>query len=550
MTGGRFRLRHILLPSICLLGLLLPPAVSAEQYWVYTVRPGDTIWHLTNKHCTSVLHWKRIQRLNGLPDVPARGILPGTRLKFPIDILKHQPASATVSTLQGEAQIIKASGSEQAVAVEAELHSGDRLQVGEHSTVMVRFADGSELLVLEGSDVVFDSLSAYGETGMVDTRIRLQSGQVDTRVKKRKGPGSRYEIITPAAVAAVRGTDFRVAADSERPVGRSEVLEGAVDVSGAGGSQRVPSGFGVLSEAGKPPGAPRPLLPAPDLSPQQELLDRLPLQFQWAALEKADAYRFQVAASEAFDGLLANDKSPGTRGYVPDLPNGEYVLRVRGIDPDGLEGLNAMRRFTVAAHPQPPVLIGLNDNVVVRDATPEFGWSKPVDIDSYSFQLARDDGFTAMVADESAYSGDRYTPGTDLSPGGYYWRVASIDANGMRGPWSDVSAFEYRAIPDSPEPEVPALGEDVINFHWRDAGADVRYNFQLDSEPEFPSPSIDLTVTEPRLAVDTPVASRYYFRVRAIDESGYAGPWSTTQTFTVPGNPWQLLVPAGLLLLF
>ena len=512
-------------------------------------RPGDTIWHLTEKYSTSVLYWQRIQRLNGLPDVPARGILPGTRLRFPIDILKHQPASAQVYLLQGNARVIKAAGGEQAVTIKLELYSGDRLRVDAGSNVTVRFADGSELLILGGSDVIFDSLSAYGETGMVDTRIRLQSGQVNTRVKARQGPGSRYEIITPAAVAAVRGTDFRVAADSERAAARSEVLEGTVAMSAVGTSRRVPAGFGVLAQAGKPPTPPRPLLPAPDLSPQQAVLDRLPLQFNWTVLDKAVAYRYQVATDESFDSLLADDSSPGGRGYWPDLPNGEYVLRVRGIDPDGLEGLDAARHFTVVAHPQPPVLIGLNNDVIVRNATPEFGWATPVDIERYRFQLGQDTGFGKLLADETGYRGDRYTPAMALVPGRYFWRVASIDSDDTQGPWSDASTFEYRAIPGAPEPEAPALGETAIDFSWRDAGAGMYYRFQLDTEPEFPAPSIDRSVNESRIAIDKPVASKYFFRVRAIDDSGYAGPWSTTQTFSVPGSPWSLLIPFGLLLL-
>lgn len=551
MIPGRHTLQEIIFAAFCLLACVLPaaPAGAEEQYWIYTVRPGDTIWSLTEKHCTSVLHWKRIQRLNNYPDQPARGILPGTRLKFPIDILKHQPVSARIRLLQGAARVVRATGEELPATTGIELRSGDRLLVDDNSNATVRFADGSELLVLDGSEILFDSLSAYGETGMVDTRIRLQGGQVDTRVKPARGGGSRYEIITPAAVAAVRGTDFRVSAEADRPVARSEVLEGAVVVSGEGEQRQVPEGFGVLAKAGEPPAAPKPLLPPPDLSPQQAVLEHLPLQFEWAALDKADAYRFQVADNTSFDSLLVNATSTATRGYFADLPNGEYALRVRGIDSDGLEGLDGVRQFTVAAHPQPPVLIGLRDDVIVRVATPEFGWSRPADIDRYRLQVSRDDAFAKLVVDESAYRGERYTPATELVPGRYYWRVASIDDAGTRGPWSDASAFEYRVVPDVPAPEAPALGESEIDFHWRDAGAGMRYQFQLDTDPEFPSPTLDRTTDSPAISIKRPAADQYFFRVRTIDDTGYSSPWSPVQSFSISGSLWQLLLPFGVLLL-
>ena len=78
----------------------------------------------------------------------------------------------------------------------------------------MQFADQSELQVLPNSEVVLDKLSHHKHTGMVDTRIRLNSGSVNTRVEKQ-GPDSHYEISTPAAITAVRGTAFRLSSDAE-----------------------------------------------------------------------------------------------------------------------------------------------------------------------------------------------------------------------------------------------------------------------------------------------------------------------------------------------
>ena len=278
-----------------------PRAALAEQYWVYTVRPGDTIWDLTERYTNDVLNWQRIQRLNNIPDGPDRRVKPGTRLRFPLSLLKHQPASALVTQLHGEVSLIRATDTAPVPATaDSELHSGDRIVTGAGSSLVIRFADGSELLVSAHSDILLDSLSAYGSTGMVDTRIRLQGGQIDTQVIPSRGPGSRYEIITPAAVAAVRGTDFRVSADSDAPISRSEVLQGKVAVAGSGATQNVPAGFGTVAKAGEPPAVPTPLLPAPDLSPVNILQQRLPLSFDWEPTPKAQGYRYQIAPDEHF----------------------------------------------------------------------------------------------------------------------------------------------------------------------------------------------------------------------------------------------------------
>ena len=290
-------------------------------------------------------------------------------------------------------------------------------------------------------------------------------------------------------------------------------------------------------------------MPPPDLSPQAAVLEYLPLQFDWTDVDQARAYRFQVASNTSFDSLLVNATSKGTRGYFPDLPNGEYALRVRAIDNDGLEGINAVRRFTVAAHPQPPVLIGLRDNEIIRTDSPEFGWSRPEDIQHYRLQVASDQAFSKLVVDESTHRSERFTPQTGLVPGQYYWRVASIDAAGTTGPWSDASAFEYRAVPEAPAIEAPALGETAIDFHWRDAGAGMRYQFQLDDNAEFQSPDLDQYTDTPAITIERPAPGVHYFRVRALDDTDFASPWSPTQSFTIPANPWLLLIPGVLLIL-
>jgi hypothetical protein len=231
-------------------------------------------------------YWRPLQQHNNISD--PQQIPSGSRLKFPVAWLKHQPASAMVAQLQGEAHLISAAdGSTRPLTNNTRLHTGDRIKTGGDCNLNIRFADGSELLVLADSEVIMDSLSAYGTTGMVDARIRLQGGRVDTRVKPGQGPGSRYHIITPAAVAAVRGTQFRVSADTDKPVARSEVIKGKVDVSGAGASLLVPANYGTIAEAGHPPQPPRELLPAPDLTRLPALLDRLPLQFKWESVENA-----------------------------------------------------------------------------------------------------------------------------------------------------------------------------------------------------------------------------------------------------------------------
>lgn len=164
-------------------------------------------------------------------------------------------------------------------------------------------------------------------------------------------PRARYEIWTPAATTAVRGTHFRLGMDAAAGVARVEVLSGALDFRGQRRSRAVSKGFGALAETGRPAAAAARLLAAPKLAGLPSLVERVPVRFSFPELAGAVGYRAQIATDTRFEALLFDgvSQSPQVRG--PDLPDGDYVVRVRGIDAHGLEGYDAYHPFRLRARP-------------------------------------------------------------------------------------------------------------------------------------------------------------------------------------------------------
>lgn len=517
-------------------------ARAESRYWVYTVRPGDNIWNLTEKYCTSVLHWKRIQVLNNVR--LDRQIPPGTKLRFPMDILKYQPASALVVQVQGAAQLFRAgSGSGVPLAPNTRLRSGDRIVTAAGANVTLNFADGSDLLILENAEVVMDTLSAWGQTGMVDTRVRLQGGRVNTRVKPSQGPGSRYQIITPAAVAAVRGTQFRVAAAENGAVTRSEVTEGSVNVGAQNSGQDIKAGFGLVSEAGKPAQAPRQLLAAPELSPTAVQQRSLPLQFEWAATAGAKSYRLQIAPDSRFETLIADRLTENTRLQWPDLADGRYALRVRAIDELGLEGLDSVVEFEVDARPLAPQPVGPGGGELTRNATPDFAWKAVEGVQTYRFELATDAAFKQLVSATRVNA--THTRLTQALQGGdYFWRIASLTPEGEQGPFSSTRHFVYRSPIGAPEEILaPVINDASVEFDWQAVENATAYRFQLSTDPEFREIVTDRKVTEPHLVIERPDSMRYYFRISAVNAQAESSAFTAPRQLQVPAhNYWGLLV--------
>jgi predicted phage tail protein len=273
------------------------------------------------------------------------------------------------------------------------------------------------------------------------------------------------------------------------------------------------------------------------------VLERLPLQFAWPDVAGSVHYRFQIAPDARFDRLLADAVTAAAEASWPDLPDGEYQLRVRAIDPDRLEGLNAVHAFSVDARPPPPRLIGLIDGVLTRQARPEFSWSQPAGATAYRFQLARDAAFRELLAERDDLREPRFQSEQALPPGRYYWRVATRDGGGRPGPFSDAQTFHYRPVPPAPDLAPPQIGKQDLSFQWQAVEGAARYHFQLAQDSDFTEIVADATLTEARLVIPRPPARQYYFRARSLDTGGEAGPYGSAQAVTVPpASYWPLLL--------
>lgn len=343
--------------TLCLLIFLFSSfsssAFADEEYWEYTFRPGDSLWNIAKEYTTSVNNWKEIERINNIRRGTDRRIQPGTRVVIPVSMLKLQPTPAVVIAVSGKVLLTRKNGEQSTVVVDDKLYIGDRVNTEAKQSVRLQFADKSELQVLSHSEVELDKLSYYKNNGMVDTRVRLNSGSVNTWVEKQT-EDSIYQIITPAAITAVRGTAFRLSA-TDGNISRTEVTEGTVAVSAGQSKKDVKEGFGIVAEKDKPLPEPVKLLPAPELT-VSESSDHRQIKAEWKALEGAAFYRYQLATDSDFNDVVKELKTTETLHFFDDLDTGKYYFKVRGIDQLALEGLDSVVEFDKQEYVPPPVV--------------------------------------------------------------------------------------------------------------------------------------------------------------------------------------------------
>lgn len=515
-----------------LIALALSATASAQE-WTYRVRPGDNLWELSARHLRADVDWRRLQQFNHVAD-PYR-LPPGTLLRFPVSWLRIEPAKARLVALRGP---VRAQVSSRASAMPASeglrLGIGGWLETGSGASATLEFADGSRLMLMDNSRIVFDRLSAYGQTGMVDTRMRLQRGRATNRVIPARGPASRYIIETPSATSSVRGTRFRVSAGDAQQPGATEVLEGKVEVGGAQGAEvLVNPGYGSVATAGTAASTPTRLLPAPTLDEARSQLLSLPMTLGWAALPDAVAYRVEVVRDDAPDVLLYEAVTADIGLRIADLPPGRHRLQLRAVAANGLGGEDAERIFSVSEHPLPPLTLLPRDGETVHTPRPRFEWARTQDASGTRFELADDPGFERLRL-HAQVDGQRYRAAEALPPGRYYWRVASRDNEGRSGPYGDALPFDVSDAPVDPGLQAPQTAQGLLTLRWKDEAPGQRFRIQIARGADFAQPLIDREVEQPQLSLDRPGGGRWYVRVQTIDDDGYAAPFGPAQQIRLP----------------
>ncbi|MGH8666807.1 MAG: FecR domain-containing protein [Burkholderiales bacterium] len=539
---GRCRGRHRFRPAalVLIVGMFFAHLGAAADVLPYTIRPGDTLISIAREYLVEPQRWPELKRLNRIRN--EHRLVPGSTLRIPLALLRQSPTQAVVLQVGGEVTV-----GGRAPQVGDVLVDGATIRTGDQGSIALRLHDGAIVSVQPRTQAHVQQLRVYDKTGAADSVLRVEQGRIESSVPEQTRPGARFEIRTPRAAAAVRGTQYRVADTQGNSL--AEVLEGSVDIAGASGALRVETGFGVRVGPEGRPGQPVALLPAPVTAQLPRLQERPVVRFRVPPVAGADRYRAQVSDEPAFrtvrqDGVFA---TPDLR--FTGLPDGDYVLRVRAIDGLGLEGVDATHAFRLKARPEPPFPAQPVDRGKVRGEQVEFRWSGAAEADTYVLQVGSDPGFDRIELEAAGLRNLRHAPEQRFPPARYVWRIASVRTDGDRGPWSDPQSFEVFPAPALPDP--PALGEADITFRWR-AEPGQRFLFQLARDPQFAQIVHETQLDAPAFTTPRPEPGTYYMRVQATDADGFVGPFTATQRFDVPPSPpsaWPLLLPLLLLLL-
>ena len=175
-----------------------------------------------------------------------------------------------------------------------------------------------------------------------------------------------------------------------------------------------------------------------------------------------------------------------------------------------------------------PTVTGGNDS----QGRPTLKWDKVAGAAKYEVYRAR-----SMNGDYIKYSTQTstgYTNSAYLTSGStYYYKVRALDANGTAGPWSDVVAVTCRLGLTAPSVTGGNDSQGRPTLKWNAVTGAAKYEVYRarSMNGDYIKYSTQTSTGYTNSAYLTS-GSTYYYKVRALDANGTAGPWSDVVAVT------------------
>ncbi|WP_349560032.1 FecR domain-containing protein [Marinobacter sp. NFXS9] len=488
--------------------------------WRYTLRPGETVEQVGKRLLASTHDLNQLLQHNGVSS--PGDIVPGQSIRIPVNWLEKSPEPAVALAVSGPVQHVDGvTGRRQALTAQSRIRAGDEIATGSGFAV-VQLADGSLLRLGRNTDLMFNRLTRFGKTGMVDTRMRLDRGELDAEVEKLIDKGSRFEVDTPSAVAAVRGTKFSLQATSSKT--QLQVTEGKVEFGPHGRTVGIPAGYSGTAGLGtQNPVDIRHLPPAPEPGAIPGTTNKMPLDIAWQAIQGAQAYQMDIFNADT-GNWVARKTSSSPEIRLDDLANGHYQVRLAAIDRHGNPGMPDKQSITVDQKARAAELQTPEADAKIDDKMPSFAWTYEGDNEVGRVEIASSSDFSELVATSEWAPDSNAIPSRALTPGEYYWRVVT-----RTGGNSNATSQPRKLVVNGTLPPARIINinyvDSQVRIFWQQVASADKYQLQLSEDPSFKHIIKEANVADTTAALRLIPGRRYFVRLKALSDGPINGRW-------------------------
>lgn len=412
--------------GILFLFVALQAQSQQQPEWVYSTVKGDTLWDICLKYTNKRGCWITLTKYNEVAN--DREIPVNTPIRIPVGWLKQLPVVGEVVYAAGVAEYSQWNDKKfVSLTAGQQVHLGSIIRTQASSIVKLLLHQTNEVLIKENSELLLEKFSS-ANVNVLDEEITLKQGSADVEVNSNKVK-NRFIIKTPAAIAAVRGTQFRINSSGDQM--RGEVLEGKIDVSTDSSNQSVPAGFGVSATKGKKIQPPQALPPQPKIL-KASVKSSLPARIDWEPLSQVGQY--QVSLYDSKKKILSIETVDHNWIVYDAIDKGCYLVKVHGIDSAGFHGLDNQASLCVmddlaSVNLDEDSLEGEGDHLALS-------WQNVPEANGYRVQVSTDEQFSDIVQDTTTSDAQVELP--KIEGQHVYIRVISMDDNGRESLPSNV----------------------------------------------------------------------------------------------------------------
>ena len=273
-------------------------------------------------------------------------------------------------------------------------------------------------------------------------------------------------------------------------------------------------------------------LPAPSVTGGNDSQGRPMLK--WNAVSGAAKYEVYRARSKNGDYIKYSTVTGTNYTNTSYIENGNtYYYKVRALDANGTAGpWSDVVAVTCRLGLTAPSVTGGNDS----QGRPTLKWNAVTGAAKYEVYRAR--SRSGEYIKYSTVTGTSYTNTSYIEDGNtYYYKVRALDANGTAGAWSSIVSVSYRAASTGTLSAPTVTGgndsQGRPTLTWKVVTGAAKYevyrSYSRDGSYSKYSTQTSTAYTNSSYLTS---GTTYYYKVRALDANGNAGPYSAVVSVT------------------
>jgi hypothetical protein len=268
------------------------------------------------------------------------------------------------------------------------------------------------------------------------------------------------------------------------------------------------------------------ILPAPTQLTATNIENRK-ITINWNAVVGATNYRIDIARDSGFtDYVSSNTLLPSTpTTYIAEglTPGATFHIRIRAQNSESTSANSSVLVATTTIDPPFPPIQPTATNVTSTSFTAN--WNVVFSATSYRVDIARDSGFTNVVAANLPANTNSQLFSGLTSNTTYYVRVRAVNAGGTSSNSPTLVQATLSGIPSVPNtPTATNITQTSFTANWNSVADATSYRIDVSASPIFATNLFgynNQTVNNTSISITGLTANTtYYVRVRAVNNNG------------------------------